>query len=89
MRKPTGGAMSVASSVTRGGPTTKTTSSTTASSANAVCRRAGSSSASAQRARTSEPMLGPLAPVRAASTNQLHRGPSATTTLTKAMPETR
>ena len=71
VRKPTGGAISVASRVTSGGPRTKTTSSTTASKANAVCRAAGSRTAD-HRARTSEPMFGPLAPAAAASRNQLH-----------------
>ena len=89
VRKPTGGATSVASRVTSGGPTTNTTSSTTASRAKAVCRRSGSASASAHRARTSEPMLGPLAPHSAASTNQVHSGAPAVTAATKATPETR
>ena len=86
VRKPTGGASSVASSVTSGGPSTKTTSSATASKAKAVCRLSRSSSA-AQRARTIEPMLGAAAPVSAASRNQLHRGAPALTATTKATPD--
>jgi hypothetical protein len=88
VRKPTGGLTRVARKVTSGGPTTKTTSSTTDSNAKAVCR-ASASRASAQRARTIEPMFGPQAPVSPARRNQLHCGAPRTTAATNANPKTR
>jgi len=88
VRKPTGGLINVARNVTSGGPTTNTTSSTTDSKAKAVCR-ASASRASAQRARTIEPMFGPQAPVNPARTNQVHCGAPRTTAATNATPNTR
>ena len=86
VRKPTGGDTAVARKVTSGGPVTNTTSSTTDSKANAVCRCTGSSSTPAHRARTIEPMLGPLAPVRAARTSQVQIGVPSSTATTKPTP---